>query len=110
VNYLVGLQDDRRSVHASQSVQEGAAAASYPSDMPTLALGERCALDLQLSIDGVTRAPSVTRRYVVSVMALHDYRAKLAYRRGIWRERLLVLEVRTQSGVAQGLFSILCTR
>jgi hypothetical protein len=57
---------------------------SYSTLDAILALGERRALDLQLSIDGVTRAP----------VALHDYGAKVAYRRSILRE-WLVLEVRT---------------
>jgi hypothetical protein len=57
---------------------------SYSTLDAVLALRERRALDLQLSIDGITRAP----------VALHDYGAKLAYRRSVLRN-WLVLEVRT---------------
>ena len=57
---------------------------SYSTADAIVALPERRAIDAEVSIDGSTRMP----------VALHDYGAKVAYRRSILRE-WLVLEVRS---------------
>jgi hypothetical protein len=57
---------------------------SYSTADAIVALPERRAIDVEVSVDGSTRMP----------VALHDYGLKVAYRRSILRE-WLVLEVRS---------------